>query len=226
MTDLNNLCLRVKIGEPKAINEVFKYYKVRSIISSSVKTALSRNPEYDPKFLTSVVESEIWDEVRKNYIGAQDLSKGNNLALKFIKKIAYNRLMNFIRDDKGLKWTKMGYCHKLPKSSEYKSSGDEVQGDIVESLPDYDFETDRRVLKAEKIQVVRKVLNTLVKSEKMSVMCNYILLLKFKHNMTYGEMKGVLDNQYGEEFSEGWIGGQISNGLKMMAEMLEPYNIC
>lgn len=226
MVDLNNLCLLIQLGDNRAANEFLNEKAIRLTIGGAVKKIVSRNTNYDFKQLYALAQTELWDQILNNYKPPEDMKKSNNLVLRYVKTVVYDRLLNHIRDDKGLRWSKKGFKHKIvtvPIDVPYShGSDDEVK--LIDAVPD-DNPTDSYSIASNRKYLLRKALNKLVNNGKMPVSCNYIILLRFYKDMSHSEIQEYLYNTLGKECSLSWISTQIKMGLELLAEELEDCNI-
>lgn len=224
MIDLNQICISIRLGDNQKVSTLFKHYKVASIINSAVRKIKKRNPEYNDRLLKDTVETEIWNEISNKYNAASDTTKGNNLALRFIKAIAYNKLMNFVREDKRLKWTCDGYIHKFNTVSiDMPVHVEQDTRLLSDTLIDESANADIMVLQQYRIAILKKALTRAVALHLNSPIDNFMILLRYNESMTYSEIKQVLLQQFKIKCTVSWISQRIAHGLKMLLQVLEQF---
>jgi len=226
MTGLNDVCIRIINGENEAVKELFSDQRINQIVESAIRRIKNKNPEYHLGLLKRQARYEIWDEIQRNYCPARDPSKGDNLVLKFVLSITYKKLLNFIREDKKLRWTSNGYQHKMVKVSMDSTDVDpSCSKGLHEIIPTDDPAIDETIITRQETELVQKALTYSVKSGKMKEIENFIILLRFKENLSYQQIQKVLWNQFELEASSGWIAGCARNGMNVLKKVLERFII-
>lgn len=206
--NLNLSCIKIKLGDdPSAL---FSDTRIQSIMHGAVSRILRKNPNYDHASLMYTLKNELWDEIKRNYVGASDLTKGDNLVLRFVKTVAYNRLLNFVRKDKGLIWSLQGYSKK------YNTIDIEEVTERFISEEDVDSKIDRDSTK----HIVRKSLQEAVETGRITSNDAYILILKFKENMEHSKIQEAMSKQFDIHCSVSWISQRVAKSIKELKPIL------
>ena len=79
--NLNKTCIRIKIGDRNAFDDLISDHRVVAVLKSAVYRIIRKNPEYDAEYLYTTLKNEVWLSIYNSYVGATDLDKGDNLVL-------------------------------------------------------------------------------------------------------------------------------------------------
>lgn len=212
--NLNTLCLRIKIGDTSAIKELFSDYRVKALMNGAIYRVIRKNPEYTKEYLYVTLQNELWYEVYHNYRRAEDTEKGDNLVLRFLKSVAYNKLLNFVKKEKSLIWNNGEYHRKY-------STIDIDENNEVESDEDLEIALENTDLTS----IVRRSINEAVNTKKITVNDAQILIFKFKNDMEHEEIKRILKRQLDMQCSTSWISQRVAESIKALKPILIKNNI-